>query len=193
MEEKSEVILVEDFIGRETCDFLSDYAKKAYTDGSMMISGSDNEDYRSELLFNPRDILLLYKIVNSPVTPLYRSCGRKVIEFLQSPKVIYDYEHYINYYPVGGYIVPHIDNEDMPEANLTSVVYLNNSEEYEGGEIYFPSLDLEFKPSKGSVLLFPPEYVHGVRKITKGVKLSMSINYTDNPEQKLDPRGGNVY
>lgn len=54
--------------------------------------------------------------------------------------------------------------------DIATLVYLNN--DYEGGEIYFPDYNLTFKPEPGDLLTFPdnPNYIHGVKPITKGIR-----------------------
>ncbi|CAB5218279.1 Oxoglutarate/iron-dependent dioxygenase [uncultured Caudovirales phage] len=46
-----------------------------------------------------------------------------------------------------------------------AVVYIND--DYEGGEIYYPELDLVYKPKSGDVVLHPADYVyrHGVKEV----------------------------
>jgi predicted 2-oxoglutarate/Fe(II)-dependent dioxygenase YbiX len=71
----------------------------------------------------------------------------------------------------------HADGED-PEGHPNeafivdygAVIYLND--DYEGGEIYFPDHNLDFKPSAGTLVFFPSNtmYIHGVREITKGTR-----------------------
>jgi predicted 2-oxoglutarate/Fe(II)-dependent dioxygenase YbiX len=83
----------------------------------------------------------------------------------------------IRRWDIGEYQPLHADGED-PEGHPNeafivdygAVIYLND--DYEGGEIYFPDHNLEFKPSAGTLVFFPSNnmYIHGVREITKGVR-----------------------
>lgn len=47
------------------------------------------------------------------------------------------------------------------------------SDNYEGGEIYFPDYDLIIKPEVGELIFFPGtnRYIHGVKEVTKGNRL----------------------
>ena len=49
----------------------------------------------------------------------------------------------------------------------SGIFYIND--DYEGGEIYFPSFDIEIKPKQGSLVIFPSNdnYTHGVKEVTK--------------------------
>jgi hypothetical protein len=45
-------------------------------------------------------------------------------------------------------------------------------DDYDGGELYFPAYDIEFKPKAGTLAFFPSStyYVHGVKEILAGVR-----------------------
>jgi hypothetical protein len=66
----------------------------------------------------------------------------------------------------------------MPFRDFASIVYLN--EGYEGGELYFPRLDLTIKPATGMLLAFTGGWYHehGVLKVTEGERLTMPAFYT---------------
>jgi predicted 2-oxoglutarate/Fe(II)-dependent dioxygenase YbiX len=85
------------------------------------------------------------------------------------------------HYGVGGHYIPHVDAEtlftddiglEMWEKTLDrdlSVVYFLN-DDFEGGELYFPVLDLLIKPQTGTLVCFPSDhhFVHGVKPVTVG-------------------------
>jgi predicted 2-oxoglutarate/Fe(II)-dependent dioxygenase YbiX len=85
------------------------------------------------------------------------------------------------HYGVGGHYIPHVDAEtlykdeiglDMWEKTLDrdlSVVYFLN-DDFEGGELVFPALDLVIKPEAGKLVCFPSDhhYIHGVNPVTSG-------------------------
>ena len=87
----------------------------------------------------------------------------------------------ILHYGVGGHYIPHVDAEtlykddiglDMWEKTLDrdlSVVYFLN-DDFTGGELFFPQLDLVVAPEAGTLVCFPSDhnYVHGVRPVTSG-------------------------
>ena len=54
--------------------------------------------------------------------------------------------------------------------DIATLIYINS--DYEGGEIYFPDLGIEIKPSIGDIVCFPdtPDFVHGVSPIIKGTR-----------------------
>ncbi|WP_182910112.1 2OG-Fe(II) oxygenase [Burkholderia pseudomallei] len=72
-------------------------------------------------------------------------------------------------YNVGHFIKNHTDDgAAFPHRVGSAVTYL--SDDYEGGEIVFPKFNLKFKPSTGTTLLFPSEYVHAVAPVVSGTK-----------------------
>jgi hypothetical protein len=90
---------------------------------------------------------------------------------------------------VGQYQLPHADKElheginagkpnDFPYYDLAGLFYLN--EDYEGGELYFPKQDIEFKPKAGAAYFFPGDmnYIHGVKEIKSGVRYVIPFFWT---------------
>jgi predicted 2-oxoglutarate/Fe(II)-dependent dioxygenase YbiX len=88
----------------------------------------------------------------------------------------------------GSEMSPHSDNSwpnGNTEAHPTSfrtwsgIYYIND--DYEGGEIYFPELDWNFKPKADTLLMFPStsRYIHGVNKVTKGTRYTVACWYTN--------------
>jgi hypothetical protein len=49
-------------------------------------------------------------------------------------------------------------------------MYLND--DYEGGELWFPYLDIKFKPTYGDIVMFPSTYIyaHASLPVTRGTK-----------------------
>ncbi len=90
------------------------------------------------------------------------------------------------HYGVGGHYIPHVDAEtlykdetglDMWEKTLDrdlSVVYFLN-DDFEGGELVFPALDLSIKPEPGTLVCFPSDhnYIHGVNPVTSGHRYTL--------------------
>ncbi len=80
---------------------------------------------------------------------------------------------------------PHADraNPDgsahgMPFRDFASIVYLNDA--YDGGELYFPRLDLLVQPAKGMLVAFTGgwHHEHGVTLVRRGDRLTMPAFYT---------------
>lgn len=95
---------------------------------------------------------------------------------------------------VGGFAAPHSDNSDHdgnPNAfhinKYVGILYLND--DYEGGELYFPDHDLEFKPPIYSYIMFPGGHdnIHGVKEILKGTRYTM-VSFWDYADSVYDDK-----
>lgn len=79
----------------------------------------------------------------------------------------------------------HSDDQHDKIANrhLSSVTYLND--DYRGGETYFES-GFVCKPKKGRTVVFHSDVrdLHGVRRITRNNRVTLSIWFTRNEEAK---------
>ena len=84
---------------------------------------------------------------------------------------------------------PHADKElhEGPDAgtpnafpyyDIASIFYLNDN--YEGGELYFPLQEIEFKPKARAAYFFPGDknYIHGVRPILSGTRYTSPFFWT---------------
>lgn len=88
----------------------------------------------------------------------------------------------------GDEMTPHADNIEQdnitpnssPWRSFGGVIYLNS--DFEGGKIYYPRLGIEVTPKPGMVVLHPADwkYTHGVSKITKGKRYTISTFFTFN-------------
>jgi hypothetical protein len=92
----------------------------------------------------------------------------------------------ILHYGIGGHYIPHVDAEtlfkddsglDLWEKSLDrdlSVVYFLN-DDFAGGELFFPGLDLSIRPEAGTLVCFPSDhnYVHGVQPVTAGHRYTL--------------------
>ncbi len=90
------------------------------------------------------------------------------------------------HYGTGGHYIPHVDAEtlfkdesglDLWEKSLDrdlSVVYFLN-DDFTGGELVFPGLDLVIRPQAGTLVCFPADhnYIHGVNPVTAGHRYTL--------------------
>jgi len=87
-----------------------------------------------------------------------------------------DEKTHIAKFNVGKGMHDHYDSSRPKD--IATLIYLND--DYEGGEIYFPKYGLSYKPKPGDLLCFPdnPNFVHGVRPITKGTRFTLPRWFT---------------
>lgn len=95
-----------------------------------------------------------------------------------------DYMEAINFvrYQPGQHFAVHADHGFSYSCTVSSIMYLND--DYKGGELWFPYLNITFKPEAGDVVLFPSTYIyaHAALKVTSGTKYSAvtMFDYNDN-------------
>ncbi|MEQ1579535.1 MAG: 2OG-Fe(II) oxygenase [Steroidobacteraceae bacterium] len=90
------------------------------------------------------------------------------------------------HYGSGGHYIPHVDAETLfkddagldlweksLDRDLSVVCFLND--DFAGGELVFPGLDLTIKPQAGTLVCFPADhnYIHGVNPVTAGHRYTL--------------------
>lgn len=62
----------------------------------------------------------------------------------------------------------HVDSLSNPAVVFACVLYVND--DFTGGELHFPEIDVTYRPKKGSLIVFPSadEYLHGVLPVGPG-------------------------
>jgi hypothetical protein len=91
-------------------------------------------------------------------------------------KDIYEYTDFNSIYRsvVGQSMKTHHDAGGGARFKYGVVLYLNDN--YKGGEIFYPNIDIEFKPEAYSLVLHPAHeaYRHGVKEVSSGTRYSMT-------------------
>jgi hypothetical protein len=122
----------------------------------------------------------LVNIYNDTKTPL-KEC---VEDYEKRYNIHLGYMEAINYirYGTNQHFQVHTDNGFSYTCTTSSCMYLND--DYEGGELWFPYLDLTFKPDYGDIVLFPSTYIyaHAAKPVLSGTKYSAvtMFDYNDN-------------
>jgi hypothetical protein len=84
---------------------------------------------------------------------------------------------------MGGF--PHIDAQGPePFIEWSTIIYLSDPNDYDGGMIYFPNQGVEYKPRQYSAVFFPSagtEYIHGITRITSGSRHTALFMHTSLP------------
>ena len=176
-------------LDKEWCDFAME--RFAKSDGFVSLNGWESHgiDRNNDLkdLYEPViNALLESKDKYLEVVDIHQKTEKEGINYF----IEYGDKVRIQRIREGGFMAEHVDNnisrhpprENRPGlfygsesaiSKLSAVLHLND--DYEGGEFYI--IDKEYKAEKGSVILFPSNfmYPHGVKKVTKGVRWSVSI------------------
>jgi len=86
----------------------------------------------------------------------------------------------------GSSLAPHADWDPDDSGGYSAsqkpyIAALFLTDDYEGGELFFPDLGVELHPKVGSLVLFTGhKTVHGVNTVSKGVRVNVIIVFHDN-------------
>lgn len=66
------------------------------------------------------------------------------------------------------YLSYHVDSLSNPDVVFANVMYINDN--FSGGELHFPEIDVMYKPERGALIVFPSadEYLHGTMQVGPG-------------------------
>jgi predicted 2-oxoglutarate/Fe(II)-dependent dioxygenase YbiX len=170
------------FLTPAECALLAETANALA--GGQHVEGIEDDFWKGRILFF-RDVL-----AGRPgAAALMRDAQRRVTERLRNfyeltVPVFADTVQLVRW-RTGMHMPAHADRahadgapHDMAFRDFASVVYLND--DYDGGELYFPRLDLTVKPAAGMLLAFTGGWYHehGVLKVAMGERLTMPAFYT---------------
>jgi hypothetical protein len=82
-------------------------------------------------------------------------------------------------YTEGSFMLPHNDGGVGIVPSFTALLWFN--EDFEGGELEFPDIELIIKPEAGSALIFPSILEHGVKTLISGERFVTSAYLYKNP------------
>lgn len=107
-----------------------------------------------------------------------------VIDYCNMYNIKMDFWEAMNFikYGPGQHFQEHADHGFSYVATVSLVAYPND--DYEGGELYFPKIDLNIKPKAGDLYIFPSTYLfsHQAMPVISGTKYSIvtMLDYNDN-------------
>jgi hypothetical protein len=84
-----------------------------------------------------------------------------------------------------GFYHPHGDNVDeaLYQYDYVCILYLNDMKV--GGEIVLPDYNYKFKPSAGSLITFPADYVHAVNAVVES-RYAMPCWFTSDKNYSIE-------
>jgi hypothetical protein len=128
----------------------------------------------------------LRNIYNDTATAI-RAC---MTDYQSRYNINMEYMEAINFvrYGVNQHFQVHTDHGFSYTCTVSSVAYFND--DYEGGELWFPYLDLTFKPEAGDIVMFPSTfiYAHAAKPVVSGVKYS-GVTMFDYNDRNHDIKG----
>lgn len=188
--------VIEDFLSLDFCNSLCDYFLQNIEEDPRDFYGTHglgNKDY----FFNEKDPR---PRVYDPNKELYDTIRFGLDFFLKSYPIVGEFElnrAHVNFMFTGAELHSHKDdrNYDEPIESLgsrTHVMGIFLNDNYEGGELVFPDIDITLKPKTGSLVFFPGYYTrHGVNKVTNGTRINILAHYFDIIDKdKINPNYG---
>lgn len=97
--------------------------------------------------------------------------------------VLYPTDIQLGWWGLGGGAGTHTDTQNAPWCMYSSIIYLSG--DFEGGKLWFPELDFEYKPERNDFICFPSDYVHQVDTVTAGTRRTI-IDFYAFDRQKAD-------
>jgi hypothetical protein len=169
------------FLNFNEVNFLLNYSKN-----SQELYNS----HKSSCEFWNKRCIYFHSILNTQVQDLLFKKSIEMRNIIQDRSIIstnlyVEHPQFVKWDP-GWELTPHCDNcePDGITPNATpwrshgGVIYLND--DFEGGEIFYPQLDLEIRPEPGMMVIHPAglEYLHGIKKVTEGIRHTVSVFFT---------------
>ena len=162
------VKFVPNFIAQKDAIKLVEYAKL-------------NDDLFLEFGNSEKEFTFHFNFLNNDIKQLIQKYQRLVHDFVTNEynitlKPYNETKTHIARFTVGHGMHEHFDSSKPND--IATLLYLND--DYLGGEIYFPELDIFIKPGSGDLLCFPdtPSFVHGVKPILSGTRYTAPYWFT---------------
>jgi hypothetical protein len=181
--------IVEDFLPQDEVEVILNELKKHEPEYDSHHTHGKGLSYRQ--IDNK-----MLKYFASYITPLIAERSTGFYEM----NVITDIDLHYAFHPSGSYLDPHTDvigwvqefyeenNYETQEkyfpyfwsGHLANILYLND--DYEGGELFFPKINIFIKPQKGDLYLFPSSFIysHKSMPIKSGTKYSIVTMFDYN-------------
>jgi predicted 2-oxoglutarate/Fe(II)-dependent dioxygenase YbiX len=173
-------------------NFLDQSFVELYTD---FVKSTDLWEKNSDGIWNNRSINLRTMPTDIRETMLDNRirAKRRIQEHFNAEQELYSDIFQFVRWRIGDCLdPPHADAENLdgkphpfPYRNFAAILYLNN--DYEGGRISFPNFGNfcpEIKP--GMLVAFPGtlQYLHGVSRVTSGMRYTIASFFTFNQDRK---------
>lgn len=186
----NKVFIIENFIDQDTCNFIIDgingYAVDDPKRNGFKIALNLNTAAALNLienvpLFPPSDDIE-YKMATDKINSIIIKIINTVSDFYKINYTLKTLSYTVMSAGTSNRV--HADNKYVSESgkikdrtseveDRSVLLYLND--DYTGGELFFPKLNLEIKPKPGTLIFFEGnEYtVHGVKEINSGSRINL--------------------
>jgi hypothetical protein len=146
----------------------------------------DCEDIKIGEIKNPRS--KTETLVSSLWSDLKETQSGPVVDYCNMHNVKMNYWEVMNCirYGEGQHFQEHADHGFSYSATVSLVGYIND--DYEGGNLYFPKINLDIKPKAGDLYIFPSTYLfsHRAMPVKSGMKFSIvtMLDYNDHAHRQ---------
>lgn len=185
---KSRILALEDTLCLQECTFLI----TLYDRYSELSSNLDYQNYRPLL-----DYYTLRDVDSESARRVYGITLRckERIEVHLSTEELFVESLFVACLLSGDSHIAHADNEQRehgrwvpnhtPNRDYTGIAYLNDN--FTGGELVFPHLDVAIAPKPGLLVAFPSNhrFVHVVPKVLSGKRYSLPVWFTVNSAKAM--------
>ena len=157
----NEVYIVNNFVTDDEVSFMHKYLNKFYSPNRNL-----EKDYDALKVTVKYKFLELQKRAEDIISSI---TGNQDYEFTP----LYNFMRLSS-----GIISPHADNlKDGAKQNVMygCILYWNN--DFDGGQLQYPVLGLEYQPVPGDFVFHPgtEEYTHGVKEVVSGVRYTSTM------------------
>ena len=162
-----------------------------------ILTPSECEDFIKELdkipgEINPEESRKSFKLVLNPTSKTAYDFIKKLSERIINlgySDIAYFVDSEFNCMQEGDSILTHPDWVGYVNGNVTVtiVIYLSNLNDYEGGHIEFPDLNVSLRPEQGSIVIFRPVENHAVAIVTSGIRYTGGMYFSDEIIRDANP------
>ena len=175
------ILILNDIIPVELCDaVLSEYKDTDYWISAQTGGGLDkNSRNCSVISISQRELLEQNKDIRYDIDRSLYDCVSDALNTYEqeNPEFHLEIQEDTGYellrYKTGEFYVQHSDHFKQQPRTLSCTLCLND--DYEGGEFAFFNREIKYKLKKGSILLFPSNfmYPHEIMPVTSGTRYSI--------------------
>lgn len=177
---KDYILVFENVLSNDLCDqIISEYENSYDWNRSLLSDDSVDEKFRNlDFIYisGPEVINKKEEIRKELDNHLFSAAEFAIKNYIDKfpASIEKDSGYYLLRYKKGQFYVPHIDSIKEIHRTVSCSIALND--DYEGGEFAFFDRELKYKLKKGSVIMFPSNflYPHEIMPVLSGTRYSIA-------------------